>query len=214
MRLSGGLERLQLCASNSVEILVSFDESGLVTENGKKALDRGAYEPMTGTSSPASPSRFLIVTLDGRYLAVDTESIGGVLALEEAGHVTNPTPQGLEYRAVDLAGRLSMSRDRNGTDTRIILLSANGVHGSIRVTAVEGCLELQPSHILPLPMQFRGPERQWYRGIILFKQSIALILDLTWVLGQQAESYAGQEPGTPRSSMDAWDSARCEKQPC
>ncbi|MBX3302082.1 MAG: chemotaxis protein CheW [Nitrospira sp.] len=169
---------------------------------------------MTGTSSPASPSRFLIVTLEGRYLALDAESIGGLLTLEEAGRVTNPILHGMEYRAVDLADRLSVSHDWNGADARVILLSEHGVRGSIRVTTVEGFLELQPSQILPLPMQFRGPERHWYRGMILFEQSIALILNPTWILGEHAESNAGHEPGTPRSSMGAWDSAAREGRTC
>jgi hypothetical protein len=197
-----------------VEILISFDEIGLVAENGWKDLGVDIWEPMTGTSSPASPSRFLIVTLDGRYLALDAESIGGLLTLEEAGHVTHPTLQGMEYRAVDLADRLSMSHDRNEADTRIILLSEHGVRGSIRVTTVEGFLELQPSEILPLPMQFRGPERHWYRGMILFEKSIALILNPTWVLGEHARSDAGHKPGAPRSLMDAWSSAAREERAC
>lgn len=197
-----------------MEILISFDEIGLVAENGWKDLGVDIWEPMTGTSSPASPSRFLIVTLDGRYLALDAESIGGLLTLEEAGHVTHPTLQGMECRAVDLADRLSVSHDRNEADTRIILLSEHGVRGSIRVTTVEGFLELQPSEILPLPMQFRGPERHWYRGMILFEKSIALILNPTWVLGEHAGSDAGHKPGAPRSLMDAWSSAAREERAC
>lgn len=214
MRLSDGLERLRLYARNSVEILVSFDEIGFVTENEWENLGIGIWEPMTGTSSPASPSRFLIVTLDGRYLALGTESIGGLLTLEEAGHVANPILHGMEYRAVDLADRLSVSQDRNGADARIILLSEHGVCGSIRVTTVEGFLELQPPQILPLPMQFCGPERHWYRGMILFEQSIALILNPTWVLGEHVGSNAGHEPGAPRSSRGDWDSAAREGRAC
>lgn len=214
MKLSGGLERLRLCASKSVEMLVSFDESGLVAENEKTGVGLGIWEPMTGTSLPASPSRFLIVTLGGRYLAVDAESVEGVLTLEEAGHVTSPTLQGMEYRAVGLADRLSLSHDRNGADTHLVLLAAHGVRGSVRVTTIEGFLELQPSQILPLPMQFRGPERHWYRGMILFKRSIALILDPMWVLEEHAEPHAGHEPGAHRSSMGTWCSVTREKQTC
>jgi hypothetical protein len=213
MRSSGGLERLRRCASNSVEMLVSFDEIKLVAENGG-GLGRGIWEPMTGISSPASPLRFLIVTLDGRYLAFDDGSIGGVLTLEEVGPVANPILQGKEYRAVDLDDRLSLSHDRNSADTRIILLSKHGVRGSLRVTTVEGCVELQPSQILPLPMQFRGSERRWYRGMILFEHSIALILDPTWVLGEHTGPNTGDEHGSSRSSMDAWGSTAREKQIC
>lgn len=214
MRLNGGSERLRLCASNPVEIHILFDEIGLVAENGRKDLGVDIWEPMTRTSSPASLSRFLIVTLNGRYLALDAESISGLLTLEEGGRVTHPILHGMEYGAVDLADRLSVSHDRNEADTCIILLSAHGVRGSIRVTAVEGFLELQPSEILPLPMQFRGPERQWYRGVILFNESIALILNPTWVLGAHAGSDAGQKSGAARSLMDARSSAAREERAC
>lgn len=151
---------------------------------------------MTGISSPASLSRFLIVLLGGRYLALDAESIQGVLTLEEAGSLDDPTIHGLVYRAIDLADRLSISNDHSAANRRILLRSEQGARGSIQVTMVEGLLELHPSQVLPLPPQFRGPERHWYRGIILFKKSIALALNTTWVLDAQVsgvEDGGGQE---------------------
>jgi hypothetical protein len=155
---------------------------------------------MTGISSPASPSRFLIVLLGGRYLALDAESIQGVLTLEEAGSLDDPTIHGLVYRAINLADRLRISNDQGTANRRIVLLAERGVRGSIRVTTVQGLLELHPSQVLPLPPQFRGPERRWYRGMILFANSIALALNTTWVLDEQVAGVedSGGQGSIPR----------------
>ena len=53
------------------------------------------------------------------------------------------------------------------------------------VEKVHGSLEVHPSQLLPLLPQFRGPERGWYRGMILFDQSVALVLNTAWVLEEQ-----------------------------
>ncbi|MGZ8365504.1 MAG: hypothetical protein ACXW37_04055, partial [Nitrospira sp.] len=78
----------------------------LVTENEENGLGLGVREPMTRILSPASPSRFLILLLGGRYLALDAESIQGVLTLEEVGSLGDPTIHGLVYRAINLSDRL------------------------------------------------------------------------------------------------------------
>ena len=142
-------------------------------------------EPTTETSSPDSPARFLIVTVGGRYLALDAECIVGLLTLEETGNVDDPTIHGVVYSAITLTDRLGLSNDRSGTHTRIVLLSDRDARGNVRVAAVQGRLELQPSQVLPLPMQFRGPERHWYRGMILYDNRVALVLNTTWLLDAQ-----------------------------
>ena len=172
----------------------------LVTENELNGLGLGIREPMTGISSPASPSRFLIVLFGGRYLALDAESIQGVLTFDEVGSLGDPTIHGLVYRAINLADRLRISNNQGTATSPIVLLSERGVQGSIRVTTVQGWLELHPSQVLPLPPQFRGPERRWYRGMILFANSIALVLSTSWVLDEQMASVedSGRQEGIPR----------------
>jgi hypothetical protein len=155
---------------------------------------------MTGISSPASPSRFLIVLFGGRYLALDAESIQGVLTLEEVGSLDDPTIHGLAYRTINLADRLRILNNQDSANSRIVLVSERGVQGSIRVNTVQGWLELHPSQVLPLPPQFCGPERCWYQGMILFENSIALVLNTSWVLDEQVASIenSGGQRGIPR----------------
>ena len=142
-------------------------------------------ESITGVSSPAVSSRFLIVTVGERYLALSAESICGLMTLEEIGNVENPAVHGKLYRAINLADRLSIPNAQDGPNSRVVLLSEREARGSIRVTRVQGLLEFPLSQVLPLPMQFRGPERHWYRGMILFSNSIALVLNTTWVLDER-----------------------------
>jgi CheW-like domain len=155
---------------------------------------------MTGISLSASPSRFLIVLFGGRYFALDAESIQGVVTLEEVGSLDDPTIHGLVYKAINLADRLKILNNQGSAHSRIVLLSERGVQGSIRVTTVQGWLELHPSQVLPLSAQFCGPEQRWYRGMILFEKSIALVLNTSWVLDEQVASVedSGGQGNIPR----------------
>jgi hypothetical protein len=158
---------------------------------------------MTGTSSLVPPSRFLIVTLGERYLALDAESIQGLLTLEEAGYIEDPSLHGMMYRAINLADRLSVSKDLDVTNTQVVLLSDREARGSIRVTTVLGLLDLRQSQVLPLPLQFRGEERQWYRGMILFEHSIALVLNIAWLLEEPLSRLDGSGDREPISQLVA-----------
>jgi chemotaxis signal transduction protein len=92
------------------------------------------------------------------------------------------TVQGVVYKPVNLADRLALSSDANGPDTRIVLLACGGLQGSIRVAHVRGMLEVDQSQVRPLPQQFRGEEQDWYRGVILLEETVALLLNTAWVL--------------------------------
>jgi chemotaxis protein histidine kinase CheA len=153
-----------------------------VAENDAEGVGMSIQEQRTGNPSLVMPARFLMVTMGGRHLAFDADSIRGVLTLEEAGYGEDPTIQGMVYRSVDLASRLRLTGDQTSMTTRLILLAERNMCGSIRVAQMHGILELHPSQVLPLPAQFRGPERGWYRGMILFDQSVAVVLNTTWVL--------------------------------
>jgi hypothetical protein len=172
-----------------------IDEIGLVAENEWNGVDMSVHEQETAPPSTVSLSRFLIVTMSRRYLAFTADSIQGTLTTDEAGYERDPVIQGVVYRTVDLIERLGISDDRGNSDGRIVLLSEQGVRGSVRVSQVHGVLELRQSHVLALPAHFCGPERHWYRGMILFEKSVALVLNTAWVLadgGVTSENRDGQ----------------------
>ena len=142
------------------------------------------------TSTSISPSCFLIAMLCGRYLAFEAELIQGVLTHEDVGCLQDPVVQGITYRVVDLITRLHLASERLSDGTDVVLLADGMRRGSVRVQKVHGILEIQRSQVLPLPAQFYGPERRWYRGMILFDRSVALVLNTAWVLEEPMDEAA------------------------
>jgi CheW-like domain len=135
-----------------------------------------------GPTTQAPTSRFLVVTLDARIMALDANAVRGLLTSAEAGQSDLVTVQGVSFRAVDLAGRLSLSPGVDGRETRTVLLSSEKRHGSIRVDRVLGLIEVDQTRVLPLPRQFQGEEQHWYRGMIVFEDTVAVVLHTAWVL--------------------------------
>ena len=176
----------------------------VVAENDHESADMSIQEQGISVPSASSSARFLIVTIGGRYLALDAGSVEGVLTITELESDEDPAIQGVIDRTVSLVMQLGGSDVSTHPTTRVVLLTDREMRGSIRVNEVHGILEIQQSQILPLPPQFSGVERDWYRGMILFEKSIAMILNPTWVLQMHAGSDAVQERETPRSSVDTW----------
>ncbi len=135
-----------------------------------------------GTTSLAPRSRFLIVTVGGTHLALHADRVQGLLTMEEAGLAEALTVQGLTYARVDLGTPLHLPDDSEGPDTRVVLLSSGSVRGNIRVAQVHGLKEIEQSQVLPLPRHFQNEEQSWYHGILLFEESVALVLNPAWVM--------------------------------
>jgi hypothetical protein len=159
-----------------------------------------------------------LVTVGGRSLAFDADTVRGLLTDEEAGTTEPVTVQGVVYKTVDLAERLALSPDENGPDTRIVLLACGGLQGSIRVAQVRGLLEVDQFRVLPLPQQFQGEERDWYRGVILLEENVALVLNTAWVLqgagADQGGSSLEWQERTPRLLAVRPDLAMGEVREC
>jgi chemotaxis signal transduction protein len=149
-------------------------------ENGSPGMD--IQKQRVSTPSDPSPLRFVMVTISGRYLAVNAGSVEGVVTLRELERHGNSTIRDVVDRTGDLIVRLGISGDSTHPKTRTLLLTDRGMRGSIRVSEVLGLLQVHQSQVLPLPAQFSGVERGWYQGMILFEKSVAMILNPTWIL--------------------------------
>jgi len=155
-----------------------------------------------GARSLTPSVRFLVVNVGGACIALHADRIQGLQTIEEAGPAGPLTVQGLEYAYIDLALRLRRPVDAEGLETRIILFSKGHVRGNIRVSQVYGLKDMEVSKILPLPRQFRGEEQRWYQGMILFENSVALVLNPAWVLQECATSTGlGLETSQAGSSL-------------
>ncbi|MBK9306503.1 MAG: chemotaxis protein CheW [Nitrospira sp.] len=162
----------------------------------------------------ASLLHFIIVTIGRRYLAFEAGSIRELLTVQELECSEKPGIREVVDRTVDLIMQLNLTDVPIRPETPVVILTDQGSHCTIRVSHIHGQLEVQPSQILPLPTQFSSVERQWYRGMILFEQSIALILNPTWVLGEHVGSDVTHVQRTALSCMDVRDCAAGERPAC
>jgi chemotaxis signal transduction protein len=204
MKLNDGLAVHPCLEGNLAEIFVLIDGMSVVAENGNESADMSIQEQGVSAPSASSSRRFLILTISGRYLAVDAGSVEGVLTIKESESGEDPAIHSIVDRTVSLAMQLGGSDVPKHPTTRVVLLMDREMRGSIRVSDVHGILEIQQFQILPLPAHFSGVERHWYRGMILFEKSIAMILNPTWLLEIHEEPDVEQEGETPHSSVDAW----------
>jgi len=202
--LNDGLVGHLCLEGNLAEIFVLIDEIGVVAENGNESADMSIQEQGASAPSGSSLQRFLIVTISGRYLALDAGSVEGVLTIAELEKSEDLTMQGVVERTVSLVMQLGNADVPTHPTTRAVLLTDRRTRGSVRVSDVHGMLEIQQSQILPLPPQFSGVERDWYQGMILFEKSVAMILNPAWVLAAHVESDVGQGRETPRLPVDVW----------
>ena len=127
---------------------------------------------------------FLVIRLGLTYLALPATGVRGVLTQEEAGHERTVTAAESMYRPVDLAQQLSIVADLSGIEMRTVLYSAGGFLGAICVEQVVGLIDVERNECLPLPPQFRGDERNWFGGMMLYQDQLVLILNPSWVLGE------------------------------
>jgi chemotaxis signal transduction protein len=143
-------------------------------------------------TSVAPTFRVLVVTVGGAQFALHADRVQGLLTIEEAGSAGALTVQGVTYAGIDLAPRLQLPVDTDGPETRVVLLSHGTARGNIRVAQVHGLKELEQTQLLPLPRHFQGEEQGWYQGMILFEESVALVLASTWLMhGRGTGQVAG-----------------------
>jgi chemotaxis signal transduction protein len=130
---------------------------------------------------------FLVVRLGTNYFALHAVGVRGILTHEEVAHDEAVTTMGNVYQPVDLAKRLSIVADVTGLVGRTVLYSAGRSHTSIRVEQVVGLTDVERKDCLPLPPQFHSDERNWFGGVLLYQDQLALILNPSWVVGELAD---------------------------
>jgi chemotaxis signal transduction protein len=142
------------------------------------------------TTRSLQTAGFLVVRLGLSYLALPATGVRGVLTSEEAGHERTVTAAGSVSQQVDLAQQLSIVADLSGPEMRTVLYSTGRSQGAMAVEQVVGLIDVEPNECLPLPAQFRGDERNWFGGMMLYQDRLVLILNPSWALGElsRAES--------------------------
>jgi chemotaxis signal transduction protein len=144
-----------------------------------------------GSETHVPTERYLIVRVAAQRFALSADLIQGLLTLEESRSMGILTVQGHDYPSLDLAGRLGLAEAGDGSETRFVLASRAGARACIRVEQVYGLLEVERARVLPLPGQFRGEERNWYIGLILLEEGVAVGLNSAWLIGGEMQGEQG-----------------------
>jgi chemotaxis protein histidine kinase CheA len=135
---------------------------------------------------------YVVVTIGGRLFAFDAKSFKGDVIVDEVPDEV-VSIDGAVYPPVALADCLEVSQSLDSVNQHVILLAHQNRRGCIGVDRVHGQVAYQASEIVPLPLHFQGAEREWYQGMILFQNSVAVILNISWVLNAP-QSDSGTRP--------------------
>ncbi len=190
--------------SDAVEMFVFIDETRLVSEKMRKRVGMLFREQEAKTVTHVASSHFVIVTLGQRLFAIDAEAVQGIVDSRGAVNGEAPVFQGRVYHMTDLTSLLALCRAQDNLSAQILLLMKGQMRRSLVVDRVHGRMDLHESQVLSLPPHFQGPERHWYQGMILFEHSVALILNLSWVVQSSVERHQDRSRDGSQSICIEW----------
>ncbi len=147
-----------------------------------------AFRQRVSTPSPDQlHARFLLVGLHDTILAIWADTVRGVLTPAEVPRDRSVVLLGEAYEETNLAVRLGLRDVRPTAEARFVLCSRGQARCVVSVERVLGLTDVRGQDILPLPSMMVGKERLWFRGVFLFREGMALVLNPDWLV-QQAKS--------------------------
>ncbi len=138
--------------------------------------------------------RLLVVTSGPMTVALTAPIVEDILPPEESGAVMVVTDREVTYHVSDLASRFAQTPTANAPDRRVILCGCDDRHWGFRVDRVLGSTDVDSRHIHPLPPHFTGEERTWFKGFILFQDTLALLVNPDWLLSHDADADVPRPP--------------------
>ena len=155
-----------------------------------------------------SAVRFLIADCGPCVLAFPAGWVRGILTPEEAGSGQEISWAGASYPLTNLANRLLLSPQLESTGRRMILYGNGTCLRAFVVDHVFELIDMGRAALRSLPVQFRSEERTRLSGYLLYRKSIALIVNPLWLLETHARVDAF-EPGLTMST-DAQQAGSCD----
>lgn len=129
--------------------------------------------------------RFLVIACGAMNAALPAGFVRGILRPEEAG-ATHSNVAAI-YHFIDLAERLQQGPSQDTPQSRIILCGKDDPY-AFKVDQVYGYVDLEAREIRSLPAHLGGEERRCLTGLFLFRDGIACLLDLDWLLDRHTGS--------------------------
>jgi CheW-like protein len=144
-----------------------------------------------GAQPTAGLRQCLVTVRNGTYYALPAEIVRGL------GPAESEAPTDANLPTVDLLDHFGRT-PITGSPRRIVFCGAQNPEQAILVDEVIGLTDVGKDQLRPLPAQFVGPERIWFSGLFLFRETIALITNPDWLLQQPVPSIERRLPADSR----------------
>jgi hypothetical protein len=141
-------------------------------------------------ASVAVDARQCLVTIrNGTHFAFPAEIVRG---LDRASELRDSGNDKTSVPGTDLMCHFP-GIAASGSPGREVLCGYQTAQQAVLVDEIIGLTEVSKDQIRPLPAQFTGPERRWFSGLFLFRDTVALLINPEWLLVQ-----AERLPSDPR----------------
>jgi hypothetical protein len=150
----------------------------------------------TDKVAPALGTMQVLVVACGRtYLAIPGAIVRGVVEFGDAVEARIVSLFGETCRVTDLAARLGLPPAALTPDMRIILCGEHRARQAWRVDRTLGLEDVDLQRITPLPPHFAGVEQNWFTGLCLFRDTLALMINPGWLLSQTMDAFVAKSIG-------------------
>lgn len=150
----------------------------------------------TDKVAPALGTMQVLVVACGRtYLAIPGAIVRGVVEFGDAVEARIVSLFGETCRVTDLAARLGLPPAALTPDMRIILCGEHRARQAWRVDRTLGLEDVDLQRISPLPPHFAGVEQNWFTGLFLFRDTLALMINPGWLLSQTMDAFVAKSIG-------------------
>jgi hypothetical protein len=156
----------------------------------------------------------LVVACGKTFLAIPGAVVRGVVEFGEAVEARIVSLFGETCRVTDLAARLGLPPAVLTPDMRIILCGEHRARQAWRVDRTLGLEDVALQRITPLPPHFAGVEQNWFTGLFLFRDTVALLINPGWLLSQTMDAFVAQtlpEGGATPEEQHALEQAPVEQ---
>lgn len=127
---------------------------------------------------------FLVVICGATHFAITADAVRTVVNAEDGDTESILRTCGIMKPPCHLAERFGLPGSDLSPDSRLLVCkNQDGLHEAFRVDRVLGLRELNTAAIMTLPPHFAGPERQWFRGICPFDDTVAVVVNMRWLFG-------------------------------
>lgn len=137
---------------------------------------------VTGPSADQLTARFLVARVGESTIGIWADTVRGVLTPAEVPCGQDVLLLGERYAHTGLAVRLGLIETQMTSTARTVLCAKGQARCSITVDDVIGLTDVRRVDVMPLPLLFQGRERTWFRGLFLFQDSMALVVNPDWML--------------------------------